>query len=212
MASELELTSIKHLRQPFETGRKSIEQLITLARKMPAENQIGDWGQWRYSRGLGRGILYAPFGEGGLAAVALGCESDDGDNDIARASFFQAVAEWKQVPPTAKDSERKFAYCLAAFPKGEWFEIRGGEKEANQRVIFGFQENQPDVLQLEQFGSLSSGWFAIDPLRTDPKLEVGQDNIKVSQTLKVTDLKQLLSDNMAQGVFSSSALERIFLP
>lgn len=212
MSSDLELKSIKHLRRPFETGRRSIEQLISLARKLPPENQKGDWGKWSYSRNFGRGTLYSQFGLDGLAAVVLGCGSDDGDNDIAHASFIQAVAEWRQVPPTAKDSERKFAYCLVAFPNGEWFDIRGGEKESLQRVFFGFQENQPDVLQLEQFGSQKKGWLEIDPLRVNPKLEFGVEDIKVSQTLNAKELEQLLNENRARGNVANSALERIFIP
>lgn len=157
MTSESELKPIKNLRQPFETGRKAIEKLVVLARKMPPEDQEGGWGKWSYSRGMGRGKLYSKFGSDGLAAVALGCGCDDDDNDIPRASFFHAVAEWRQLPPKVRNAEEQFAYCLAAFPGGEWYHNRGGEKESFLRIFFGFQENQPGVLQLEQFGSQTQG-------------------------------------------------------
>lgn len=166
MASESELKPIKNLRQPFEIGRKAIEKLVVLARKMPPEDQEGGWGKWSYSRGMGRGKLYSEFGSDGLAA----------------------------------------------FPGGEWYHNRGGEKESLLRIFFGFQENRPGVLQLEQFGSQTQGCFAIDPLEVDSKLQFEVENIKIRQTLNLKDLDSRLRYDMAHGISNSTRLERIFIP
>ena len=210
MSSESELKPIGRLRRTFETGRKAIEELVVLARKMPPENQKGDWGKWSYSTGMGRGMLYTKFGRDGLAAVALGCGSDDSDNDISRASFHQAVAEWTQERRVSADFTKEYAYCLAAFPGGQWYHNRGGEKEPLLRIFFGFQETRPGILRLEELGSQSKGWFSAEALELKPQTLVEFDNSEVCQTLKLTDLTELLRRNMELSNYSANALESIF--
>lgn len=210
MALKSELKPISRLRRTFETGRHAIEKLVVLARQMPPENQSGDWGKWSYSTGMGRGMFYTKFGQDGLVAVALGCGMDDDDNDITRASFFQAVAEWRQKWQLSPDFTKEYAYCLAVFPDKEWDHNRGGEKESLSRIFFGFQETQPEILRLEELGSQSKGWFSTEALELNPQALVEFDNVEVCQTLNLTSLTELLRQNMEHGNYSSNALASIF--
>lgn len=211
MASKSELKPISRLGRTFETGRQALEKLIVLARQMPPENQSGDWGKWSYSTGVGRGMFYTTFGQDGLAAVALGCGSDDGDNDIAHASFLQAVAEWRQKRQFSPDFTKEYAYCLAAFPGGKWWQNpAGGTDKFVSRIFFGFQETQPEILRLEELGSQNKGWFSTEALELNPQTLVEFDKVAVCQTLNLTGLTELLRRNMEHGNYSLNALTSIF--
>jgi hypothetical protein len=211
MASKSELKSISRLRKTFETGREAIEKLVVLARQMPPENQSGDWGKWSYSTGMGRGMLYTKFGRDGLAAVELGCGGDDDNNDIAHARFFQATAEWTQKRQFSADFTKEYAYCLAAFLGGKWWQNpAGGTDEFVSRIFFGFQETQPEILRLEELGSQSKGWFSAGTLELNPQNLVEFDNVRVCQTLNLTGLTELLRQNMEHGNYSVNSLTSIF--
>ena len=155
-------------------------------------------------------MLYTKFGRDGLATVALGCGGDDSDNDISRASFYQAVAEWTQERRISADFTKEYAYCLTAFQGGQWYHNRGGDQESLLRILFGFQETRPGILRLEELGSQSKGWFSAEDLEESPRALVEFDNVEVCRTLKLTDLTELLRRNMELGNYSVNALESIF--
>ena len=142
-------------RKIFGQGIVAIENLVILARFMPAHDSSGDWGQWFYYPGSGYGALYVPFGKNGLAAVYLNCGGDIGEDDIARASFVSAYAVWKGNPSGLKE----FTFATIAYPGGDWYQSLGDSKETLFRKFFFFQETRQGILKLEQLGSRQLGWF-----------------------------------------------------
>lgn len=166
----VEFLPIHHLREPFKRGRTAMEQLINLARSMPPGDTQGDWGSWNYHRGFGQGTLYAPFGSDGLSAVSLSCGGDIGEDDITKAGFAGAVAYWSQIRRVGRN-EARYTYILIAREAGAWFEMRNHPKEPTIRQYIGYQEILDGIAQIEQLGSVSTGFYDVKGL--------GDENFKV---------------------------------
>ena len=85
-----------------------------------------------------------------------------------------------------------------------------GEKEPLLRIFFGFQETEAEILRLEELGSQSKGWFSAEALELKPQTLIKFDDVEVCQTLRLTDLTELLRRNMELGNYSVNALASIF--
>lgn len=152
------LHQVEGLGGAFLEAQHAIENVIILARRMPPKNSSGDWGRWDYGRGTGQGTLYVPFGSDGIASASLSCGGEIGDDDIARAGFVSAFAFWSGNPSGRMKSE----FGVIALPWGEWYDIRGGLKEAPNRLYFFYQEVLGNQMKLEVCGSENLGWWAPD--------------------------------------------------
>ena len=69
----------------FVRAQSSIEKLIVLARTMTPSAEQGDWGSWNYHHSFGKGSLFVPFGENGIAGTFVQCTGDIGSDDIAQS-------------------------------------------------------------------------------------------------------------------------------